>query len=98
MDDQLVDGELHLLRLCPLAWISGKEETVFEKMPTNYGPVDLRWRLTDGGKTLDVKMQGHWRNAPGKIVMHAPPVPGLQQILVNGKAYPAVGEFLLPAD
>ena len=30
IDDQLADGELHLLRLCPRAWATAEEETIFK--------------------------------------------------------------------
>jgi hypothetical protein len=95
IDDQLTDGELHLLRLAPLAWISSAEETVFENMPTQFGPVDLRWRLSDDGTGLNVSFTGHWRSKPGKIVIHAPPVPGLTQLTVNGRTVSATGESVI---
>ncbi len=91
IDDQLADGEIHLLRLVPLAWISTNEETVFENMPTEYGPVDLRFRLSADGSTLDVSFAGRWRTPPGKRWLHTPPVPGLRNVVINGKAAPAKG-------
>ena len=51
VDDQLQAGELHLLRMMPLAWLDTKQESVFEKMPTMYGPVTVKVKLADGGKT-----------------------------------------------
>jgi hypothetical protein len=89
IDDQLADGELHLLRLCPLAWISDKEETVFENMPTEFGPVNLRLKKSADGKTLNVSFHGDWRGKPKKIILHAPPIPGLRKIVVNGKSHSA---------
>lgn len=93
IDDQLADGELHLLRLCPLAWISEKEETAFENMPTEFGPVNLRFKKSADGKTLNVSFHGDWRGKPKKIILHAPPIPGLRKIVVNGKSHSA-REFL----
>lgn len=87
IDDQLVPGELHLLRLVPLAWISEKEETVFENMPTEYGPVNLRFKKSADGKTLDISFHGQWREQPRKIILHSPPVPGLTKIRLNGKQH-----------
>ncbi|HEU5124160.1 MAG TPA: hypothetical protein VFW05_08880 [Verrucomicrobiae bacterium] len=87
IDDQLEPNAIHLLRLCPLAWISDKEETVFEKMPTEFGPVNLRFKLSADGKTLNVSFSGDWRGKPDQVVLHAPPVPGLKKIVVNGKRY-----------
>ena len=87
IDDQLAEGELHLLRLVPLAWISEKEETIFENMPTQFGPVNLRFKKSADGKTLDVSFTGNWREKPNKIFLHAPPVPGLIKVTVNHKRY-----------
>jgi len=89
IDDQLAERELHLLRLVPLAWISEKEETIFENVPTEYGPVDLRFKKSMDGKTLDVSFLGHWREKPKTIIVHAPPIPGLSKIVINGKRFPA---------
>lgn len=84
VDDQLRSDELHLLRLCPLAWVTPHHETQFLNMPTNYGPVDLSWQLTDDGATLDVTVTPRWRQKPGKVVLHVPPVPGLKAVRLNG--------------
>jgi hypothetical protein len=89
IDDQLAEGELHLLRLVPLAWISPSEETVFERMPTEYGPVDLRFKRSADGSTLHVSFAGRWRTRPNRVVLHAPPIPGLRNIVINGKAVDA---------
>ncbi len=89
LDDQLEPGKLNLLRMCPLAWISTTEDTVFENMPTEFGPVDLRWRLSEDRKTLNVSFAGRWRKEPGEILLHTPPVPGLSAIVVNGTSHPA---------
>jgi hypothetical protein len=95
IDDQFADGELHLLRLCPLAWISEKEETVFENIPTEFGPVNLRFKKSADGKTLNVSFKGEWRGKPKKIILHAPPIPGLRKIVVNGKSHSAKDFFEL---
>lgn len=91
IDDQLADGELHLLRLVPNAWVSAKEQTVFENMPTEYGPVDLKWRLSDDGKEIDVQFAGRWRQKPAKVVLHAPPLAGVTKVVVNGEPVAATG-------
>ena len=87
IDDQIKDNELHLLRICPLSWITSSEETVFENMPTEFGPIILRLRKSKDGKTLNVKFKSNWRYKPKKIVLHIPPVPGLKTIKVNGINY-----------
>ena len=84
IDDQLADGELHLLRLVPRAWVSADEETVFENMPTEYGVVNLRFKLADAN-TLDVTFNGQWRNRAKKVVLHVPPVQGITNVRLNGK-------------
>lgn len=84
VDDQLVEGELHLLRLAPRAWLC-ERETVFNNLPTEFGPVDLSARLVDGGAELDVRFNPRFRTPPRGIVLHIPPVQGLARIVVNGR-------------
>ncbi|WP_344150554.1 hypothetical protein [Kribbella yunnanensis] len=83
IDDAVTLGELHLLRLCPLAWISKDSETVFDKMPTLFGPLSLRFRLSADGKTLNVTHSA-LAQSPSRITVHRPPVPGLERLVVNG--------------
>jgi len=95
IDDQISYGDLHLMRLCPHAWITAKEETRFEKMPTEFGPVNLKFRRSDDGKTLNVLFSADWREKPRKIILHVPQMPGLKKIVVNGKRYSGVKEIVL---
>ena len=85
IDDTIEPSSLHLLRICPLAWVSDKELTVFENMPTEYGPVNLTFGLVEEGKTLEVNFSGEWRNEPEEVVLHVPPVEGLRKVRINGK-------------
>lgn len=85
IDDIIADNELHLLRICPLAWISSERETKFENMPTAYGPVTLRWKLSKDGKTLNLDYEPNFESKPDKVVLHIPPVEGLKKISINGK-------------
>lgn len=94
IDDELAERELHLLRLCPLAWIKDGEDTVFERMPTLYGQVNLRFRLADAGKTLTVTFSGNWRSTRPRVVLHAPPL-ALERITVNGKSHPARNQIVI---
>ena len=87
IDDEWREGELHLLRLCPLAWLSTTEDTVFEAMPTVFGPVNLRLRLSAGGDDLLVTIDGARRHPPRRVAVHVPPVPGLRRLVVDGRAY-----------
>jgi hypothetical protein len=93
IDDQIVENELHLLRLAPLAWMRSDRPARFEKIPTYYGPVDLTMQLAEKGKTLDVRFSGKFHHSPERIVLHTPPVPGLSKIRVNGKSYRAGKEI-----
>lgn len=92
IDDALNAEELHLLRLAPLAWIKTDYVTRFENMPTEYGPVDLKFGLSPNGKQLDVSFTPYWRHKPQRVVVHIPSVPGLEKLVVNGKEYAAAGE------
>jgi len=85
IDDQLVEEELHLLRLVPTAWLQTGRESVFERMPTEFGPVMLRAGLDGKGKTLRIVFEPAFRVRPERVVLHVPPVPGLERVLVNGK-------------
>jgi hypothetical protein len=60
-------------------------------MPTEFGPVDLKWRLSEDGKQIDISFTGRWRNKPAKVVLHAPPIPGVTKVLVNGDIVAATG-------
>jgi hypothetical protein len=94
IDDELADGELHLLRLCPLAWLSSEQDTVFERMPTLYGEANLRFRLAGDSKTLAVTFSGKWRSAPPRVVLHVPPLP-IERISLNGKSHPAKDQVII---
>ncbi len=100
IDDHLKpDKELHLLRLCPLAWLRTDRETVFENMPTTFGPVTLKFQLLSGsansgssdkrktGKWLRVSFTPKFRYNPGKVILHVPPVDGLSGVIVNGREF-----------
>ena len=94
IDDLISEGDLHLLRLCPLAWLKSDYQSRFLGMPTEFGPVDLTLQLSKDGKTLNVtyslsEVSNSIQSAPGKVVLHVPPVPGLKYVRVNGKKYPA---------
>lgn len=85
VDDQIRENELHLLRMCPLAWLSPNRLARFENMPTVFGPVTLKVSLGDSGRSLQVSFSNKFRSAPGRIVLHVPPVRGLKSVVLNGK-------------
>lgn len=95
IDDQIANGDLHLLRFCPHAWITPDEETRFERMPTEFGPVDLMFRLSEDRKRLDVTFRADWREKPHRLILHAPQLPGLERIAVNGRDYEPTKEITL---
>lgn len=82
IDDEIVDGELHLLRICPQPWIAA-EQTVFQNVPTYYGPVDLKFsRASDGA--LELTFAARWREKPRSVVLHFPVEAGITTARVNG--------------
>ena len=88
IDDEIEEGKLHLLRLCPLAWLEGKGSN-FENIPTRFGPVDLHIRLNPAGDQLQVSYFARPPSAfrtPRSTILHIPPVPGLKSIMLNGNA------------
>ena len=98
IDDQIEPGSLHLLRMCPLAWIKPDYKTKFLRMATEFGPVDLEMQLSQDGKTLEISFSHAWgtaaeadklHGAPAEVTLHVPPVPGLKSVRVNGKKYSA---------
>jgi hypothetical protein len=94
VDDQLEPDELHLLRLAPLVWMQ-KKETTFENLPTEFGPVTLRFKLSADETKLAVTFKSQFRSAPQRILLHAPPIPGLKEIAFNGKPQKVTGKPLL---
>jgi hypothetical protein len=85
IDCEIVDNELHLLRLCPRAWLSTGTATVFSRVPTFYGPVNLRFQLSGDGHGLSVTFSADWHHKPARVLLHVPPIPGLNTVQVNGR-------------
>jgi hypothetical protein len=95
IDDALKPDELHLLRLVPQAWVTSDHLTRFENIATEYGPVDLKFKLSDDGETLDIKFTGDWRRKPQRIVLHTPAELGVSKAVVNGREFSAAEEIEL---
>jgi len=97
IDDELERGKLHLLRLVPRAWLSDSQQTVFQNMPTEFGPVTLKWMLRDAGRTLDLTCTARFRRRPDAIVLHVPPLPDLKKVVINNESVSARAgqQFLL---
>ena len=85
IDDVIREGELHLLRLVPKAWLRTDSKTRFEKMPTEFGPVSISFRLTEKGKALQIAYRAKFRHQPEKILLHVPPVEGLDKVIINDR-------------
>lgn len=88
IDDQVEYGKLHLLRLVPRAWLSAQKETVFARMPTEYGPVTIRFRLEDEGRRLTVRWEPRFRRQPRAVILHVPPLEGLREVRMDGQDTP----------
>ena len=86
VDDQLAPHELHLLRLAPLAWLRKDRQLVFRNMPTAFGPMSLSAKLDQTGGGLDLTYVGKFSKPPQRVILHVPPVGGLERITLNGKA------------
>ncbi|MCX7427682.1 MAG: hypothetical protein NTW96_18895 [Planctomycetia bacterium] len=85
IDDEIRRGELHLLRLMPLAWLRPDKVSRFENVPTEFGVVSLTAGLSEDGRELRVTFTPKFEFAPKRVVLHVPPVKGLASIQVNGK-------------
>jgi hypothetical protein len=95
IDDEIAEGELHLLRLCPHAWISHEQETVFENMPTLYGLVTLRFRLSEDNRRVDIQFQPKWHHLAPKVVLHTSAMPDITHVVANGRRYGRKQEIAL---
>ena len=89
IDDVIAEHELHLLRLVPKAWLRTDHLTRFENMATQFGPLTIRFRLTEEGKSLELAYEPRFRHPPKKTVLHVPPIPTLSRVVVNGKVVDA---------
>jgi hypothetical protein len=85
MDEQLRPGELHLLRVMPLAWLGPGKTASFKRVPTELGPITVETRLSKNAQTLEVTYEAAFRGAAPKVWLHIPPVEGLRRVKVNGK-------------
>jgi hypothetical protein len=85
IDDEIEPGTLHLMRLTPLAWVSAAEQTRFENIPTEFGPVTLKWKLSGDGHALRIEYEPRFRRSPQAVLLHVPPLAGLVKVIVNGE-------------
>ncbi len=85
VDDELREDELHLLRLVPAAWLKPGDTCAFDHLPTLFGPITLRTTLSRDGRSLDVEFATRFRTPPARVVLHRPPLAGLEKVRVNGQ-------------
>jgi hypothetical protein len=85
IDDAIADEELRLLRLMPSAWLRSDAPACFENLPTEFGVVDLSVCLSPDGKELRVDFAAKYDYRPRRVVLHVPPIQGLQSIRFNGR-------------
>ncbi|KAA1418297.1 hypothetical protein FE697_020970 [Mumia zhuanghuii] len=95
IDDSLSPQDLHLMRMCPNEWLSSEEKTEFLKVPTKFGQVDLSFKLSGDGRTLDVSWKGRWHHQPRKVILHGVPGSGVKWVKVNGRKYRAQERIVL---
>jgi hypothetical protein len=65
--------------------VSSQQESVFEKMPTLFAPINQRFKFSKDGKSLDVPFAGQWLEKPHRTVLQISPVAGISRVTVNGK-------------
>lgn len=105
IDDELNERDLHLLRLMPAAWVRARgrgvdrTETLFERMPTAFGPVTLGVGLRRQGRELHVDFRPHFHSPPRRIVLHVPPLPSVPKTLnFNGRCIHIAGRKSVPIE
>ena len=97
-DDQIRENELHLLRLVPKAWLKTDYLTRFEHVATEFGPMTIRFKPAADATSLDVVYEPHFHTAPGKVVLHVPPIATLARVVVNGKTFAANPGDAIPVE
>jgi hypothetical protein len=73
----------------PKAWLSSDIETEFENMPTEFGPVTIKFALSKDHKDLKVTYNHKFRRQPEKVMLHIPPVETLKKVVINGRTVKA---------
>ncbi|WP_154674194.1 hypothetical protein [Nakamurella lactea] len=87
VDDDIDPDRLHLLRMCPQGWVTDSQ-TRFDRMPTRFGPIDLRIQRSADGRTVDLTVHGSWHHRPAGITVHTAALAGARRLRVNGKTHP----------
>jgi hypothetical protein len=93
IDDEIEEGVLHLLRLMPQAWLKPGDCTEFSHMPTGYGPVTLRTKMSSCGTELQVDFVPRFPGKVPAVILHVPE--GISTLVVNGKKRAPEADVLL---
>ena len=82
--------------MAPEAWLRSHYLTRFEKIPTIYGPVSVRFHLDDAKSVLKVVYSSDYHHPPKSVVLQVPPIPTLSRVEINGQVHEAQpGESLI---
>lgn len=98
VDDLVEPDTLHLLRLVPRAWLKASPVTRFERVPTVFGPVTVRFRLDESSSTLDVEYEPRFHHAPRRVLLHMPLLDSVTSVRINGKLRPARPGDVVPLE
>ncbi|WP_161632088.1 hypothetical protein [Nakamurella lactea] len=93
VDDSLAANELHLLRLCPAAWLDSSAPLEMTRMATRYGPVSVKVTVSSDRGEVDVQLSASWRHKPSRIYLYRQP--GHVRMRVNGRAIPPRDRILV---
>ena len=75
---------LHLMRMTPIAFLRDGGID-WREVATSFGPVSIKAELDDDGRRMNVRWQGPQRIRPERVVLHIPPIAGLESVQINGK-------------
>lgn len=73
---------LHLLPMAPLAFFAGSG-LEWQHVPTWFGHLSIAARDEEG--VLHVRFDPPTRHSPARILLHLPPLEGMQKVIVNGR-------------
>lgn len=69
----------------PAAWVTGAEGITIKRLPTYYGTLNYRMRMSDPD-TVRVQLSGDVTVPPGRIILHSPLDRPVQGVTASGRA------------
>lgn len=91
------DDQLHLLSAISPAWIHVGNEIHVDRVPTNFGTVDLSLRMVSPSHAV-LNLHDAFVNPPSQVVLHLPWFMKASKVVADGASIPVVkGSVLLPA-